>query len=40
MVAKFLDIKRLMRAVDSRNKQWYSKLTDDEKKDVFTLHDT
>ena len=32
MVAKFLDIKRLMRAVDSRDKQWYSKLTDDEKK--------
>ena len=32
MVAKFLDIKRLMRAVDSRDKKWYSKLTEDEKK--------
>ena len=32
MAGKFLDIKQMMRAVDTRNKNWYAQLSDDDKK--------
>ena len=32
MVGKFLDIKAMMRAVDTRDKQWYNNLSDEDKK--------
>lgn len=32
MAGKFLDIKQMMRAVDTRNKNWYKDLSDDDKK--------
>lgn len=32
MAGKFLDIKSMMRAVDSRDKTWYDRLSDDDKK--------
>jgi len=32
MSGKFLDIKSMMQAVDSRNKNWYDNLSDDDKK--------
>lgn len=32
MSAKFLDIKSMMRAVDSRDKTWYDRLSDEDKK--------
>lgn len=32
MSGKFLDIKSMMHAVDSRNKNWYDNLSDDDKK--------
>ena len=32
MPGKFLDIKAMMRAVDSRDKTWYDRLSDDDKK--------
>jgi hypothetical protein len=31
-MANFLDIKSMMRAVDSRDKTWYARLSDDDKK--------
>ena len=32
MAGSFLDIKAMMRAVDSRDKTWYDRLSDDDKK--------
>ena len=32
MPGNFLDIKSMMRAVDSRDKTWYDRLTDEDKK--------
>ena len=32
MAGKFLDIKQMMRAVDTRNKNWYQQLSDEDKK--------
>ena len=32
MPGNFLDIKAMMRAVDSRDKTWYDRLSDDDKK--------
>ena len=32
MAGNFLDIKSMMRAVDSRDKTWYDRLSDDDKK--------
>ena len=32
MAGNFLDIKAMMRAVDSRNKTWYDRLSDEDKK--------
>lgn len=32
MAGKFLDIKAMMRAVDTRDKTWYERLSDDDKK--------
>ena len=32
MPGNFLDIKSMMRAVDSRDKTWYDRLSDDDKK--------
>ena len=29
---KFLDLKSMLRAVDKRDKEWYSRLSDDDKK--------
>ena len=29
---KFLDLKSMLRAVDKRDKEWYNRLSDDDKK--------
>ena len=32
MTAKYLDIKSMMKAIDTRDKKWFDNLSDDEKK--------
>ena len=35
---KFLDLKAMLNAVDRRDKQWYNKLSDDDKKIICSVY--